>query len=67
MIRTFFGALSVMIAISACSSIASPANEARAACDVEARDAVETAGVRADQRPDWVEEYARQCMAKKGF
>jgi hypothetical protein len=42
-------------------------DDARAECQSEAIQQMETAGVAADQRATWQENYISECMQKKGL
>ena len=42
-------------------------DDAWAACQAEAIEQMEFAGVAHDQRSEWQENYIRECMDKKGF
>lgn len=42
-------------------------DDARAQCEAESIEQMETAGVDHDQRATWRENYIRECMEKRGF
>lgn len=42
-------------------------DEARAQCQGEAIQQIETAGVPDDQKPTWRENYIRECVRSRGF
>jgi hypothetical protein len=60
-------ALALIGAAAGCAQHPPGWNEARAACEAEAIEQMETAQPADDQRSEWQENYIRDCMDKKGF
>jgi hypothetical protein len=60
-------ALALVVLIAACAQHPPGWDEAWAACQAEAIEQMEFAGVAHDQRSEWQENYIRECMDKKGF
>jgi hypothetical protein len=60
-------ALALLIAAAGCAQHPPGWDDAWAACQAEAIEAMEAAEPDADQRSEWQDNYSNQCMDKKGF
>ena len=65
--RTAGIALALVCLTAACVQHPPGWDDAWAACQAEAIEQMEFAGVDHDQRSEWQENYIRECMDKKGF
>jgi hypothetical protein len=60
-------ALALVAAAAACTQHPPGWDDAWAACEAEAIEAMEAAEPERDQRSEWQDNYIDQCMDKKGF
>jgi hypothetical protein len=67
MIKMGWIALAVVGVAAGCAQHDREWDEARAACESEAIQQMETAEPDADQRSTWMENYIRECMDRKGL
>lgn len=58
---------STVLLLSGCAMHSKAYDDAFAQCQADAMKAMETAGVRADQRSEWQDNYINDCMKKKGI
>jgi hypothetical protein len=67
MMRTAWLIPALVLAAAGCAQHDRAWDDARAACEAEAIEQMETAQPDADQRSTWQENYIRECMDRKGF
>jgi hypothetical protein len=65
--KTGWIALGLVVLAAGCVQHPPGWDDAWAACQAEAIEQMEFAGVDDDQRSEWQENYIRDCMDKKGF
>jgi hypothetical protein len=65
--RVWWVALAPMLLLMGCAHHTAAWDDAWAACQAEAIEQMEFAGVDGDQRSEWQENYIAECMDRKGF
>jgi protein gp37 len=67
MMKTGWLVLALGAAVAGCTQHSPGWDDAWAACEAEAIEAMEAADPDHDQRSEWQDNYIDQCMDKKGF